>query len=210
MRYRRIAFDIDGTLLDTEAAILRSLRETVAEVSGKVLPEEELTFALGITGEDALKRLGLEEIPAVLALWEEKLRGYASAVTVFAGIGELLEGLTGLGCELGVVTSKTREDYADSFRRFGIDRYFRTVVCADDTEKHKPDGAPLRRFLELSGDGGGPLLYVGDSGYDSLCAENAGVDFALAGWGSRGRTVPAKYALERPADLIALVQDFGA
>ncbi len=56
MRYKHIVFDIDGTLIDTEYAVLHSLQETVRALSGKEIPCSELIFALGITEIDALKK----------------------------------------------------------------------------------------------------------------------------------------------------------
>lgn len=40
---------------------------------------------------------------------------------------------------------------------------------------------------------------------DSPCAQNAGVDFALAVWGSHTETTPATYYLKKPADLLAVL-----
>ena len=54
MKYKHIVFDIDGTLIDTEYAVLHSLQETIKELSGRKIPCSELRFALGITGTDAL------------------------------------------------------------------------------------------------------------------------------------------------------------
>lgn len=53
MKYKHIVFDIDGTLIDTEYAVLHSLQETIKELSGRKIPCSELRFALGITGTDA-------------------------------------------------------------------------------------------------------------------------------------------------------------
>ena len=35
MKYKHIVFDIDGTLIDTEYAVLHSLKETIKELSGR-------------------------------------------------------------------------------------------------------------------------------------------------------------------------------
>ena len=35
MKYKHIVFDIDGTLIDTEYAVLHALQETINELSGK-------------------------------------------------------------------------------------------------------------------------------------------------------------------------------
>ena len=48
MRYKEIVFDVDGTLIDTEYAVLHSLQDTVCHFTGKTPEIESLTFALGI------------------------------------------------------------------------------------------------------------------------------------------------------------------
>lgn len=56
MRYKHIVFDIDGTLIDTEYAVLHSLQDTLIAVTGINREINELTFALGIPGKNALKK----------------------------------------------------------------------------------------------------------------------------------------------------------
>lgn len=46
MKYKHIVFDIDGTLIDTEYAVLHSLQETIRALSGREIPCSELKFAL--------------------------------------------------------------------------------------------------------------------------------------------------------------------
>lgn len=205
MKYKHIVFDVDGTLVDTEYAVLHSLQDTLRILSGKEIPCAELEFALGITGIDALKILEIPNISHAIGLWEKILRNYIDANKIFEGIAELLENLRKLDYKMGIVTSRTREEFTHEFCRLGISQYFTTIVCADDTQEHKPNAAPLLKYVQLSEIDYGEVLYIGDSEYDSKCAENAGIDFALAVWGSHGRRIKADYFLERPADLLSVM-----
>ncbi len=55
MKYKHIVFDIDGTLIDTEYAVINSLIKTITEITGRAPQYESLKFALGITGRNALE-----------------------------------------------------------------------------------------------------------------------------------------------------------
>lgn len=202
MRYTHIAFDIDGTLTNSEYACIRSLQDTLKLLTGSAPAWEELAFALGIPGEDALIRLGLPDLPGALRLWEEQLRKHWDTVTLFSGIPELLEELKRRGCKLGVVTSQTREEYAEGFAPLPIARYFTTLIRADDAPGHKPSPIPLLTYMELAGCRPSELLFVGDREGDLRCARGAGVDFALAGWGNPNGQMDADYRLEKPEDLL--------
>lgn len=205
MKYKHIVFDVDGTLIDTEYAVLHSLQETLRVLIGKEVPCDELKFALGITGIDALKILDIKDIPSAMELWENKLCEYSDNTKPFDGIEELLKNLLNLGYKIGVVTSRTREEFDHEFCRLGISHYFTTTVCADDTKEHKPNAGPLLKYMQLSNTDDEKVLYIGDSEYDSKCAQNAGTDFALAVWGSHNKLVKADYFLERPADLLSVL-----
>lgn len=198
MKYRQIVFDVDGTLVDNEEAILRSLQDVMLEVKGEKIPFEELTFCLGIPGEDALERLQVESIPQVMERWVELLAQYGDQVSLYEGIEELLSRLSGEGYGLGIVSSRTREMLEEDACIKRIRAYFSVTVCADDSVGHKPTADPLLKYMELSGAGKEEILYIGDSVHDSQCAENAGVDFGLAVWGSHKETIRADYYLHSP------------
>ena len=206
MKYKHIVFDIDGTLIDTEYAVLHSLQETIKGLSGREIPCSELRFALGITGTDAVKKLEIKDTSYAIELWDKNMRNYTNTIKVFDGITELLKNLLSLDYEMGIVTSKTREEFTHDFSPFiGISHYFKTIICADDTQEHKPNAEPILKYVELSKTDHSKVLYIGDSKYDSKCAENAGIDFALAVWGSHNKHIKADYFLERPADLLSAI-----
>ena len=88
-----------------------------------------------------------------IELWDKNMRNYTNNIKVFDGIVELLKNLLSLDYEMGIVTSKTREEFTHDFCPFGISHYFKTIICADDTQEHKPNPAPiLQHEPELLGE----------------------------------------------------------
>lgn len=202
MKYKHIVFDIDGTLIDSEYAVIRSFYKTMAMITGKRLSIPEMQFILGIPGRAALERMGVLEVDAALACWESIAKDYSYTISVFAGIEEMLVRLKNAGYELGIITSKTREGYEDEFLPFDLEKYFGIAVCADDTRRHKPDGEPLEYYIKSCKIGREEVLYIGDSVYDMECAAAAGVDCGLAMWGCKSiRHICATFYFSKPYDV---------
>ncbi|HSO01715.1 MAG TPA: HAD-IA family hydrolase, partial [Gaiellaceae bacterium] len=64
-----------------------------------------------------------------------------------------------------------------------IEHLFDVVVGSDDTERHKPDPAPIVHALELLGASPDDAVYVGDSPFDIRAAKAAGVHAVAVTWG---------------------------
>jgi HAD superfamily hydrolase (TIGR01549 family) len=205
--YNCIIFDIDGTLLDTEIAVLSSLQKLVFEELNKNLSFDELRFALGIPGEVTLNKLGIPNILDGNMKWNKYLKEYFHHVKVFDDIKDTLIKLNEIGILIGIVTSKTKEEFLNDFVPFELHNYFKLVVCADDTEKHKPNPDPILKFIELSGVNKSKTIYIGDTKYDMDCAFGAGIDFALALWGAKSSIgINANYILENPKQVLKLIK----
>ena len=183
MDYKHIVFDVDGTLVDTEDTTIGSLQDALLILTGKKPSREELHFALGITGEDVLRRLGLD-VETGMQVWLAQLTHYEGCNRLYPGIQELLRTLQQQGCRLGVATSRTHLLYDAEIPGLGIAGYFGEVICAEDSQTHKPEAGPLEAYMQRTGAAPEEVLYIGDSVYDMLCAKNAGTGFLLAGWGA--------------------------
>lgn len=203
--YRTIIFDIDGTLINTEQAVLNSLQKLLKMNYNREVDISELAFVLGIPGAVSLKQLGIkdDEIDFANDSWNAFMRDYQHTIHVYEGIQQLITTLSEHSVTMGVVTSKTKKEYGDDFSPFGLHMNIHYAVCADDTDLHKPNPEPLLKFLEISGARAEESIYIGDTIYDSQCALDAGVDFGLALWGCKqGDTIPATYKFKHPLDIL--------
>jgi len=204
---KAIIFDVDGTILDTEQAILQSLQRTLREETQKDYPFEALRFALGIPGKDALQRLNMDDIEAVHQKWSAAVLEFSHEVAVFENLEEVIQHLATKPLQMGIVTSKTAQEVVDEFDPFGLSDYFHQIVSASDTEKHKPHPEPLLKCLDALQVAPQEAIYIGDSIYDFQCAKQAGAKFALAHWGAKSIIgfEEADYVFYEPQDILTIV-----
>jgi len=204
--YKYLIFDIDGTILDTEKAVIGSLQKLLRIETGIDYPEDELSFVLGIPGSVALKQLNIADTEKACQKWNEYLKEFYDHIQVFPDLEKIIKDLYELKITTGIVTSKTKQELIDDFIPFGLHEYFDYIVCADDTNKHKPDPEPILKCLELAKASPAETIYIGDTSYDMQSAYNANVDFALALWGAKDPKLNAKISLSHPREILDIVK----
>jgi HAD superfamily hydrolase (TIGR01549 family) len=205
--YEIFIFDVDGTLIDTEEAVMGSLQKMLKVHFNLSVPQQDLKFVLGIPGAVSLPRLGITDIELGNQLWNNYMADFKKTIHVFDGIQQLLSTLKEHSVTTGVVTSKTYQEYQNDFVPFGLADDLNYIVCADDTELHKPHPDPLQKFLQISEAIAESSIYIGDTIYDYECARDAGIDFGLALWGCKNPdSIPAKYKFEHPKDILSLIK----
>ncbi|HDR5271087.1 HAD family hydrolase [Bacillus thuringiensis] len=202
-----LIFDVDGTILDTEKAILCSLQWILKEELNEDYTLDALEFALGLPRKEALKKLNVPNIDAIHPKWSKAVLNYYHEVSVFKSLEDIIGMLSLSNIKLGIVTSKTKQELIDEFEPFGLSSYFEHTICASDTDKHKPHPEPLLSCLKRLDIPCHEVIYIGDSIYDMECAKSAGVKFALASWGSKTKDAfkDADYILEEPKDILKLI-----
>ena len=201
-----IIFDLDGTILNTEKAILKSLQKVLVE-ENIYYEQDDLRFALGIPGKDTLKKIGISDIERVHPKWSKTVLEFSGEVEIFENLKEVIIQLAEMSITTGIVTSKTSQEIIDEFDRFEMGSYFKEVISADHTTKHKPNPEPLLLCLEKLHIPNEEAVYIGDSIYDMQCAHSAGVRFALAHWGAKKTEgfEAADYILRKPEDILSLL-----
>jgi len=177
-------FDFDGTLVDSVELILDSLRHATRTVLGRVIPDEVLRARVGRPLAEHMRELDIERADDLVAVYREhNMRRHADLLRPYPGVAEMLAGLRGRRARVGIVTSKMRPAVDAGLALVPLGEFDAIVTC-EDTDRHKPDPAPVLRGLELLGAEPETTVYVGDSPYDVRAGRAAGVRTAAALWGA--------------------------
>jgi len=194
VRFPVVLFDLDGTVVDSGAIILASMRHATREVLGQDFADAELMEAVGGPGLEAQMAVfapeRVEELVQVYRAHNEPLHDGLEAC---AGMEDVLVRLHEEGRRLGVVTAKRRATVELAFARVPLAHLFETVVGGDETERHKPDPEPLLLAAERMGADPRQAAYVGDSPFDIRAAKAAGMFAVAVTWGR----IHERHRLER-------------
>jgi pyrophosphatase PpaX len=184
MRFPVVLFDLDGTVIDSGAIILASMRHAAREVLGVEVPDEQLMAAVGGPGLEAqMQALSPDRADELVTVYRAHNEPLHDELACCAGMDEVLVQLKDEGRRLGIVTAKRRQTVELAFARIPIEHLFETVVGGDETKKHKPDPEPLLLALERLGAAPDEAVYVGDAPFDVKAAKSAGLYSVGVSWG---------------------------
>ncbi|MBD0337860.1 MAG: HAD-IA family hydrolase [Thermoleophilia bacterium] len=185
MRLRTVLFDLDGTLIDSGAIILASMRHAAETVLERSIPDEDLMAAVGGPGLVAqMRALDPERVDELVRVYREHNEPLHAELQACDGILDVLPELRRLGATLGIVTAKRLATVRLAFEVIaGLEEFFDTVVGSDETERHKPQPDPILLALDRLGADPATAAYVGDSPFDVQAAKAAGVHAVAVTWG---------------------------
>lgn len=181
MDFKHYIFDLDGTLIDTEDAILKTWQYTLKEY-GYEYSLNEVRVVLGVTTGIGLQRLNAHVDENYTDKWQTNYEKYSTEADFFDGAKEMLKLLKDRGCSLGIVSSRSKTEYKRFFESFNLESFFTTIVLEEDTREHKPNPEPLFKYIELTGADKDTCIYIGDMPTDIQCANDAGVISGLVTW----------------------------
>jgi len=206
MRYTHIAFDIDGTLIDTQDTFTYSFARTIKVIKGEDVSPDDLVKYFGLPSSVGIDRVGFPDPVEALEIWEQYYREMALEKSrPYPGVFDAIRAISAAGIRMGIITSRSREEY-EADRNMDLWRkYFDAVICATDTERHKPDPEPALALAAVFGVDAKNCIYMGDTLVDAKCATSAGMDFALADWCGNAAGIPCKYRFTNAEELLKIV-----
>lgn len=196
-----IAFDLDGTLVDTAPDLVGTLNVLMAEEGLPPLPMHEARPFIG-RGAKWLVERGFQAANTPLRgerlepLFQRFLVHYQAHIAdrsrPFPGVVAALEALRADGARLSVCTNKLTGLSVRLLDALGLSYLFDAVIGADAAPAAKPDPRHLEAAIAAAGGTPGRAILVGDAATDAGAARAARVPLILVSFG---------YTEIAPADL---------
>lgn len=181
---RAIAFDLDGTLLDTEADIAAAANRMRETLGLPPLPQARVRQFIG-DGTPTLIARTLQDNPHAqpdstslqhagqAAFHAHYLAGMLNTSVPYATVMSSLHALHAAGLPLACVTNKPIEYARPMLEQLGLAPYFCLTLGGNSLPHKKPHPLPLQHTAQVLGIGVESLLMVGDSENDVAAARAA-------------------------------------
>ncbi len=191
-----VAFDLDGTLLDTIHDLAGAVNALLMELGHTALDTDIIRAFVGKGTANLVRRslaraIGVSpeaiedaEVKDALTRYQEHYAALLGRETrPFPRMIEGLDRLRAMGLPLAIVTNKASRFVRPHLDEAGIGDYFSVIVGGDDLPTKKPDPAQLVHVAQRLGVALPRLLMVGDSINDAQAARAAGCPVLLLPYG---------------------------
>lgn len=173
-----VLFDLDGTLVDTRAAVSECYARVFRAMLDSDFPPAGVPKAdlFAMRPVELFSRVAPDRKQELYAAYSATYPHCVDHIAIFPGIVDLIAALVAAGRKPGLVTNKGLERTLIDLDHAGIPTAsFSTIVTAEDTVDRKPHPAPILLGLERAGASAAAAVYVGDGPQDVLAAHAAGI-----------------------------------
>ena len=213
LRYRAVLFDLDGTLVDSYAALTDAVNFALRQHGLEELPPETIRSYVGEGLELLLLRAFDGDVPetatnAFEARYDEIC---CEQSRILSDVEATLSALAGLDVAMAVCTNKPTAFSRKILEFLNLASFFQAIVGPDLAGARKPQARHVLHTLEATKCAPDEALFVGDMPIDVEAAHNSGIAAAVVATGSSSSTAlkaahPDHY-LDRLADLVEIVRN---
>jgi phosphoglycolate phosphatase len=195
-----VAFDLDGTLVDTAGLHVAATQAALRAVFGHAAPAALVARSLGhpLPESMAIVSDGRGQIQELMAAFLLYYADHADeGVLPFPDAIPTLAALRGAGVPVALLSNKLRVWGQAEIARLGLAPYLAAVIFMEDMPVPKPDPQALTPLLHAFRVVPARVLVIGDGLADLHCAQAAGALAGAALWGPHD-----------PAPLVAAHPDY--
>lgn len=186
-----VVFDIDGTLVDSQAMIIACLQKTCQDLNieaptsrAQLLSGVGLPLPLAV--QKAIPHIQPGEVPPFVERFrlhqKELMHEVERLQPLFPGVMDMLKTLRRNGCKLSVLTSKAKVGLDVLLDAHQLRPLFVSIKTPEDGPA-KPDPFLLLRCMDEAGATAAETVFVGDSTYDVETAIAANSNALGVSWG---------------------------
>ncbi|MGM8212579.1 pyrophosphatase PpaX [Virgibacillus sp. W0430] len=208
MHIDTVLFDLDGTLLDTNALIIASFEHTFQHYGLSFTKEEIMEFN-GPPLIETFQKVYPERATAMIDTYREhNLKHHDRFVKAFPYVLETIDQLQKQNIKMAIVSAKMRHGVKKGLALTGLDRFFDTLITIDDVTHPKPHPEPVLKAMNRLNAVPESTIMVGDNYHDIEAGKNAGVKTAAVAWSEKGKDYLMEfkptYMLEDMRDLLKI------
>lgn len=186
-----IIFDWDGTLMDSEAKIVRCMQAAARDLEIADPGPAAIRHIIGLGLQEAMQALFPGQTPESRQQLVDRYRQHfleidSTAMPLFPGVLEGLARLSEEGYLLAIATGKARRGLERVLDETGTRHLFVASRCADEAFS-KPHPRMLEDVLGMTGVDAGRAIMVGDTIYDVQMARDARVAAVAVSYGVHPR-----------------------
>ena len=188
---KAVIFDIDGTLIDSNAAHAKSFVKAFNKF-GKDAPFEEIKCLIGMGADDILEKYlskaEIEEFGEDLKNYRKQifLEEFLPQVKTFPKLRELFEKIKSENKQIALASSASEEELEKYRAKLKINDLYEEETSADDADEAKPEPdifqAALKKLKNVKSE---EAIVIGDTPYDAVAAKKAGLEIigvTSGGW----------------------------
>lgn len=212
MKY--IIFDFDGTIGDSQALIVKTLKDTMRKRGLEVKSDVECAATIGLRLDEAFVQLfemsveeGMACAETYRVIFEENKQHLI--VQPFPHVLETIHTLHRQGYQLAIASSRGSDSLFGYVKQMGIEDCISSIIAGDLVEHVKPAPDMVFKALEEMNGTVEEALVVGDMTYDVDMAHNAGAKACAVTYGNatREELKNAEYIIDDFAELLDILQE---
>lgn len=209
MHINTVLFDLDGTLIDTNALIISSFEHTFQQYGLSFTKKEIMQFN-GPPLHETFKKINPAHAEQMVETYRQhNLAHHDQYVKAFPHVIETVKVLHQNRIKMGIVSAKMREGVQKGLILTGLHSFFETVIAMDDVTYPKPHPEPVIKGMSKLDAVPASTIMVGDNYHDIEAGKNAGVSTAAVAWSEKGTDFLMEYnptyVLNDMRDLLKIV-----
>lgn len=175
-RFVAVAFDLDGTLIDSTRAIVESFHYAADKLGCARAPETAIVPSIGHLLEDQFRMFWPDLDPHMCArIFRENYARIACEKTaLLPGAREILDTCAVLGLKTALATSKKLRYAEMILEHLGVLAYFSARIGPDEVTNAKPHPETILKCSKVLDVAPADLVVVGDTEFDVRAAHAAG------------------------------------